>query len=439
MNKWIGVSLFLLAITPRLLILCGITFTSPEGSYGVIQEDGYRYYWYARAISSDFSVVLKKGGVSLERLDEMLKQSAPEKPIPDRLHLETRDNDIFSVEWRDVPLYYFVLALIFSILKNGVFLASIANILLFGISACLLFKILKEIFNIKVAILSACIYAVYPITVFYSIGLFTEPLAMTLLLGALFYYVKYLKSEKLNYFLFSVLFSILAALTKEVLIVLIPCMFLLLDVIYKKTVSKRILIYCLLIFLGLTPWLLRNQYVAEKWTLSEKISRYSRFINSKIENTVQIISSSEKESQSSLKHYLKHYEHYYLGVGIISLMKAYGYDHDQWRPEKAKYLINNYWRTLYERGGPVWTLVGAVFLLARLFVYIFALLGLIKLIRLSKWNYLIIFLAPIIFLHFTWSFHANARYFFILIPCFSTLAAIYFVRSEPKETLFVSA
>ena len=144
-----------------------------------------------------------------------------------------------------------------------IIIAKIIQIILDSVSMILIFLIIIEISNIKIAFLTSLSSALFLNLAFISTYMLRECLVFFLLLLLNFFYIKYLKTEKK--FLWLILMGIITGflvLTFQVHVVLLPVLFVLLLICLKnlKKTIVHFIVITVIAFIVITPHLL-NVYM----------------------------------------------------------------------------------------------------------------------------------------------------------------------------------
>ena len=178
------------------------------------------------------------------------------------------------------PAWLAIIYLIFESFKPAIFIGAI----IFATSAPLVYLIGKEIFKEKIAFIGAVLFAVEPWAIFQSGFLAAEQIAMPIFLLAVYFFCRYLKSEKSRCLYFSSLFlGITTMIRPATLYFILIFIFLAFVANAKKSIfqSFKISALAFLIFIAvLSPWLIRNKIVFNTWQLSSAASNGVLYIES---------------------------------------------------------------------------------------------------------------------------------------------------------------
>lgn len=172
-----------------------------------------------------------------------------------------------------LPGYPFWLAFIYWIFgsfKPAVF----GGILIFTLSAPLMYLIMREVFSEKLAFWAGVIFALEPRMAFSAPFILSEQIFLPLFLLSIFFTVKLFNSPQNKRYIFIATFLLgFSALTKVLVIYLFPVFitsfFLITWKFYSIKKVLAILSFSALIFIiVVSPWLLRNRIVLNTWGFS---------------------------------------------------------------------------------------------------------------------------------------------------------------------------
>jgi len=114
-----------------------------------------------------------------------------------------------------------------------------------------MFKLTKFYFNEKLALFTSFVYSILPLNVFFTRVLMPESGMLFFTIISLYYYSKYLKNNQNKDYIFSIIFTSLAFLSKQPnLLLLFPLLYLTYEK-YKRKLKKKLIIY-FVITLGIT-------------------------------------------------------------------------------------------------------------------------------------------------------------------------------------------
>lgn len=181
------------------------------------------------------------------------------------------------------PLYYIFTSIILVIFRSQWFIY-IAQVLLALIVVWLSYKIAKLFFSDKIALISAFLVATEPYWAWHNFLLVSENLFTPLVLAGFYYFFSFIKNNNKKHFYVSAAFLGLATLTRPNTLVIVPVLSLLLLIIFifRKNLKQWIisLIIFNLIFFGmLFPWMIRNKIVYGQATMANILSINLFFYN----------------------------------------------------------------------------------------------------------------------------------------------------------------
>jgi len=167
------------------------------------------------------------------------------------------------------PLYIYILGCIYSIFGHSLLAARIFGLIVGLISLFITYKIADRLFGNKTALIAGLIHALYPVVIFFesellAVGLFTllfELSILTLFLA--------LEKKRYKYFIFTGLTIGLAAITRPVILGLLP-IYLIVPFIFKIDLAKNIIgsaTILIITILLILPVTLRNLSVADDFVL----------------------------------------------------------------------------------------------------------------------------------------------------------------------------
>ncbi len=167
------------------------------------------------------------------------------------------------------PVYPIFIAIFYYIFGINTFSYFVPQVLLGSITCCLVYFVAKDIFNEKVAVVSALMVALYPELIFWAFIVRNETLFIFLL--ALFFLLFLRKDSKQNY-VFTVVMGIilgLACLTRIIIMFFVPIIFLWQYFRWEGSKTKA-LIWLFVFFcsfsLVVLPWAVRNYFVFNNFT-----------------------------------------------------------------------------------------------------------------------------------------------------------------------------
>lgn len=171
------------------------------------------------------------------------------------------------------PGYPFWLAFIYWIF-NSFTPAIFFGMLIFALSAPLVYLVAREVFREKLAFLSGIIFALEPRMAFSAPFLLSEQIFLPIFLFAIFFVVKFFNSPQKNFYLFlsAVLLGI-SALVRGISLYLWPIFAIFFFVkLYKSQLLPKILktlgLATAIFILVMSPWFIRNKLTLDTWQSS---------------------------------------------------------------------------------------------------------------------------------------------------------------------------
>lgn len=179
----------------------------------------------------------------------------------------------FTPNFFRLPGYTFWLAFIFLIFKSFV-PAVFLGMIIFALSAPLIYLITREVFSEKLALWSGIIFALEPRMAFSAPFLLSEQIFIPLFLLAVFFTVKFINypEQKRFILLSATLFGCLALFKAIALYLWLPMLILLYFGMRKnysvKKIIKTLSLSTLILVAIITPWLIRSKVLLNTWQLS---------------------------------------------------------------------------------------------------------------------------------------------------------------------------
>ena len=177
---------------------------------------------------------------------------------------------LFPTNFR-TPGYLFFLALIYLIFHSFV-PAIFFGALISAFAAPLVYLIAKEIFEERVAFVAGILTAVEPMGLFLGISILTEGVFTPVLLLSVYFFIKYLKTGSASHLYYSGALLALSTLIRPIMFYFWPIA--ILFVLRKEYANgwrlacKKALIFVVVFFLILSPWLIRNKIVVNSWQIT---------------------------------------------------------------------------------------------------------------------------------------------------------------------------
>ncbi len=168
------------------------------------------------------------------------------------------------------PIYPLFLALIYFIFHSfvpAIFLGALIS----AFTAPLVYLIAKEFFTEQTAFVAGILAAIEPMGLFLGISILTEGIFTPILFLFVYFFVRYLKSGNgTNLYVSGVLLS-LATLTRPIMFYFWPLA--VPFIVYKEfnfsiKTFKKTLIFVVIFFAVLSPWLMRNKLTVNSWQIS---------------------------------------------------------------------------------------------------------------------------------------------------------------------------
>lgn len=167
------------------------------------------------------------------------------------------------------PLFLALIYFVFHSFVPAIFLGAAVA----AFAAPLIYLIAREIFGEKIAFGAGILTAIEPLGLFLGVSILTEGVFTPVLLLFLFCFIRYLKERQLSYLWYSAALLGIATLIRPITFyfwpLAVPFIF---YKIYKTNNSwrqaiKRSLIFALIFFVILSPWLVRNKISVDSWQI----------------------------------------------------------------------------------------------------------------------------------------------------------------------------
>lgn len=370
----------------------------------------------------------------------------------------------FILDGFRTPMYPVFLAGILFVFKN-LYFVSLIQIFLFAVCAVMVYRLGKDVLGSKTALAGSLILILEPTMAYWNTQWITETLFLFLLVLGLYFFVEfYKKGSFLNVF-FSALFLGFATLTRPAgqgLWVI----FLVLFLFFIKKFNWKFVLISLAVFIAsfvavVSPWLIRNKIYFNTYSFSSADTSVFYGFNLPAYLKVNNLENIEKEpdylyglTKNSLAPNISandlNYHSYFMkkwikliladpvGYAKVHLLGLIPYFGGDGYTELARQFFPN----LYRPSDINWdgTLAGVrliafnhsglemlVFWLGKILwssLYIFALFGMVDLLRRQKYFYLFLFLGIILYFALTIGAVAYSRYRFPINPLIFLLAAI---------------
>lgn len=176
------------------------------------------------------------------------------------------DGDYYSFR---APLYPLFLAGIYAIFGKNFLAVRIIQAIIISLSCIFIFLTAKNIFNVRIAKISAFIFALYPNFIYYPGVLLTESLFIFLLSVLMYFLVRLKESPNILNQIGSGLTLGVSALLKPGIFLFLPFSFFIF-VIFEKNILKFMRIFIVVLasaFIVMSPWIVRNYLVHERFIL----------------------------------------------------------------------------------------------------------------------------------------------------------------------------
>jgi hypothetical protein len=264
LNKGIIIKLFMLALLLRLLPV----LLAP--SLPIALDDMFQYDMLAKSLASD-------NGFKWYNEEDL-------SLIAKHIDVDWKTNQSYSPAGIETsfraPAYPFFLSIIYRIfgLENRHFFARIIQTFLGASLAPLTFLLFLQIYpeNLKGAKLAGTILAMYPMLIFYPLALATENLFFPLFNLSLYLVTLAINHKRNKYFMMAGISIGLTALTRSVVLAILPLFFIWL--VWQKFNWKKILIFFGAFTLVIIPWIMRNSRLHNSFMLIESSLGYNLYL-----------------------------------------------------------------------------------------------------------------------------------------------------------------
>ena len=169
------------------------------------------------------------------------------------------------------PGYLFFLAIIYLIFHSfvpAIFLGALIS----AFAAPLIYLIAKELFEERIAFIAGVLAAIEPMGLFLGVSILTEGVFTPVLLLSVYFFIRYLKAGNTSRLYYSGALLALSTLIRPIMFYFWPIA--ILFVLRKeyingwRLVCKKALIFVVVFFLILSPWLVRNKIVVNSWQIT---------------------------------------------------------------------------------------------------------------------------------------------------------------------------
>ncbi|MFB0564498.1 MAG: ArnT family glycosyltransferase [Candidatus Aminicenantaceae bacterium] len=161
-------------------------------------------------------------------------------------------------------MFPFIMAGIFKLFGWNFYNVQIFNILISAFSCVLVYFITSKLFGRFAGIVAGTIFAFYHLFIFYCNYLQTEILYIFFMSLFLYLAIKLLKNPSMKTNIISALCFVFAYYTRIEILSLLPFIlfWIMLDnKVFNKQKLKYICMFCLVFFLALAPWIIRNYII----------------------------------------------------------------------------------------------------------------------------------------------------------------------------------
>lgn len=167
--------------------------------------------------------------------------------------------------WRfQPPLFIFFLAFLYFILGDAEFVARISGPLLGTLTVLGVYLLAKHLYDEETGLLASLFVAIAPVHVFFTRMILADNLLVASLIFTLFFFLKYIKEGRKQYFYASSIFIAATALSKKVGFLMYPVLILYLT-LQEKSFSwarrRDVQAIFLISFLMQLPWYIRNYVI----------------------------------------------------------------------------------------------------------------------------------------------------------------------------------
>jgi len=165
------------------------------------------------------------------------------------------------------PLYAYFIALIFKIFNQSILIVKIVQAILGGVTCYLVYRMGSMLFSPKTGLIAALITALHPELIVLSGFLYTETFYIFLLTLAFLFYIRaFLNRGQWSMWILAGFFLGLTILTRHVLLVF-PLWLLFIVLLWRRTRSylKYVFVSMLICYTVVTPWIVRNYIIFDRF------------------------------------------------------------------------------------------------------------------------------------------------------------------------------
>ena len=163
------------------------------------------------------------------------------------------------------PLYIYVLGLVYFISDNSLLAARVFGHLIGLAGVAATFLIAHRLFSKRTAVVAGILHAIYPIAIYFESELLVDSLFTTLILYSILFFLISLEKRQARFILFAGLFVGLAAITRGIILGMVPLYLIWYFIRTKdwKRVSGGILLFLLALSIPIIPVAIRNAVVGD--------------------------------------------------------------------------------------------------------------------------------------------------------------------------------
>ncbi len=163
------------------------------------------------------------------------------------------------------PFYIYLLGGLYAIFGSSLWVGRILGLIIGLISIGLTFGIARKIFDKKIAIIAGCLHALYPIAIYFENELLVDSLFTLFVELSILLFLLAFERKSIKYFVWSGLVIGLAAITRPIILGLIPLylIWIILNLKESKLYLKAGLLLIFMCALAISPATLRNAIVAD--------------------------------------------------------------------------------------------------------------------------------------------------------------------------------
>ncbi|HNX80572.1 MAG TPA: glycosyltransferase family 39 protein [Candidatus Omnitrophota bacterium] len=334
----------------------------------------------------------------------------------------------------DAPLYPLLLSWLFKIFPATYLTMIFLNIVLFSASVSLVYVIGMGFLNEKGACVASVLYALYPTLWMISLYPATENLFIFLLLVSVYFFIRYVYDESLQWLFFSAFCFGLLTLTKEVGVFL-PLLFagILVARGMKRLpqAGKRAGVFLAAYMFCVLPLFGYHYQEKGRFALSKKMIRVMEYVRDRRhDDRQQLTAGGSGKHGIGVGEYVFRRRRFFLGTGTIGLMHAFGRNIDAL--ENATASPHCFVRATFNYGS-AWFMYHWWSIAYVAFMYLLSFCAMVKLLLERKAVIFCSIAAGILYFLTAYYYIFNARYFIQFIPLMGLLAVYCFQKSPARE------